>query len=58
MKNFSTRCQGKIAEKGNNNNDGELILPCKKTLSFLTQFARVYHAEPLIRKKLCGFILN
>jgi hypothetical protein len=43
--------------KGNSNN-GKPIMPCKQTLSFLTQFARVYHVEPLIEKKLCGFILN
>jgi hypothetical protein len=44
-------------EKGNCN-DNKQMMPCKQTLSFLSQFARVYHAEPGIEKKLCGFILN
>jgi hypothetical protein len=57
MKNFSTRCRDKIIEKENTNN-GKPIMPRKQTLSFLTQFARVYHVEPLIEKNLCGFILN
>jgi hypothetical protein len=56
MKNFSTRCRGKIIEKENNND--KPIMPRKQTLSFLMQFARVYHAESLIEKNLCGFILN
>jgi hypothetical protein len=57
MKNLSTRCRREIMER-ENNNDGKRMRPCKQTLSFLTQFARIYHAEPVIEKKLCGFILN
>ncbi|MDR1937088.1 MAG: hypothetical protein LBQ73_01140 [Tannerellaceae bacterium] len=57
MKNVSTRCRDEIMEKGKNSG-GEKIAPCKQTLSFLTQFARAYHAEPVLQKNLCGFVLN
>jgi hypothetical protein len=40
------------------NGDGKRKGPRKQTLDFLSKFARVYHAEPLIQQKLCGFVLN
>jgi phosphoribosylformimino-5-aminoimidazole carboxamide ribonucleotide (ProFAR) isomerase len=57
MKNFSTQCVSKIMGKTTRKNSME-EKPCKQTLNFLSQFARVYHAEPDIRKDLCGFVLN
>ncbi|WP_280758094.1 MULTISPECIES: hypothetical protein [unclassified Parabacteroides] len=36
----------------------EKSIPQKKTLDFLSQFARVYHAEPAMQEKLCGFVMN
>ncbi|MDR1919300.1 MAG: hypothetical protein LBQ65_06605 [Tannerellaceae bacterium] len=57
MKDFSTPCWDKMMDK-EKNNDAKKNLPCKQTVSFLTQFARVYHAEPVLQKNLCGFILN
>jgi hypothetical protein len=57
MKNLSTQCADKMMEKGKNNNDRE-DKPCRQTLNFLSQFARVYHADPAIRQELCGVVLN
>jgi hypothetical protein len=57
MKNFSTQCLNKMMEK-DKKQDSKVNMPRKQTLHFLTQFARVYHAEPMTDKALCGFILN
>ncbi|GAB6394337.1 MAG: hypothetical protein MdMp024_0649 [Bacteroidales bacterium] len=58
MKNFSTQCTDKVTDSGKSREGGKAG-PCKQTLDFLKQFARVYHAEPaLTPKSLCGFILN
>lgn len=32
--------------------------PRRQTLDFLTQFARVYQAEPVLCPELSGFVLN
>ena len=33
-------------------------MPSRKTLDFLSQFARVYHVENSLRADLGGFIMN
>jgi len=39
--------------------DSDKGLPCKETLDFLKQFARVYRAERSVKpQSLCGFIVN
>jgi hypothetical protein len=42
-------------EKGK---DARKTMPCKQTLMLLTQFARVYRAEPAMQKELCGLVIN
>lgn len=32
--------------------------PRRQTLDFLTQFARVYQAEPVLCPELSGYVLN
>lgn len=57
MKNFSTQCMDKMMgnEKGKSLKKD---VPCKQTLAFIMQFARVYHTEPALQKELCGFVIN
>jgi hypothetical protein len=57
MKNLSTQCVNKIMGKGKRKDNTE-EKPCKQTLNFLSQFARIYHAEPALQQDLCGFVLN
>lgn len=38
--------------------DMSIANPRKETLSFLKQFARIYHAERKLPAKLAGMILN
>ena len=55
MKKLSTRC---VNETDRNRKEQAENGPCRQTLAFLTQFARVYHAEPVLRPEFCGLILN
>jgi hypothetical protein len=57
MKNFSTRCMDKMLENSKGKNEKN-VKPCKQTLMLLTQFARVYHVEPVIPKEFCGLVVN
>lgn len=58
MKRLSTRCMNGIENNRNKKQEEINSGPRKKTLDFLTQFARVYRAEPLFDEKVCGYILN
>jgi len=40
------------------NQGNEKRQPRKKTLDFLTHFARVYHAEPDMQQEICGYVMN
>jgi hypothetical protein len=33
-------------------------MPSRKTLDFLSQFARIYHVETSLRANLGGFVMN
>ena len=55
MKKLSTRC---VNETDRNRKEQAENGPCRQTLAFLTQFARVYHAEPVLPPEFCGLILN
>ncbi len=55
MKKVSTSC---ITDSKGKDKRAEGINPSERTLDFLRQFARTYHAEPTLDVRLCGFILN
>ncbi|MDH6304711.1 hypothetical protein M2459_001448 [Parabacteroides sp. PF5-5] len=57
MRKLSTRCMETV-NKTKKEWGTEKSIPQKKTLDFLSQFARVYHAEPAMQEKLCGFVMN
>jgi hypothetical protein len=57
MKNFSTQCMDKMMGNGKGKSLKK-AMPCKQTLEFIMQFARVYHTEPALQKELCGFVIN
>lgn len=58
MKNISTPCMDKLKQQTDKNLRERHCAPCKQTLDFLTQFARVYQAEPALKSELCGYVLN
>jgi len=58
MKRLSTRCMYKFSGIRKRSSGGSKCEPRKQTLDFLTQFARVYNAEPVLNKELCSYILN
>lgn len=58
MKRLSTQCMDKLENKKTQRGGESKSLPHQKTLDFLSQFARVYHAEPVLRTELCGYVLN
>ncbi|MDR0429221.1 MAG: hypothetical protein LBH58_01925 [Tannerellaceae bacterium] len=58
MKRFSTRCMDELTDKIEKKRDNIKCMPRKKTLDFLTQFARVYHVEPDVNKEFCGIVMN
>ncbi|SEF40972.1 MULTISPECIES: hypothetical protein [Parabacteroides] len=58
MKRLSTQCMNEADNKAKKNPDDKNSMPRKQTLDFLSQFARVYHAEPLLRADLCGLVMN
>ncbi len=57
MKRFSTQCMNEINKTKKSRSAGKSS-PKKKTMDFLTQFARAYHAEPDVRQELCGYVMN
>lgn len=59
MKRLSTQCMDELENRTDKNrNEKKLSMPNRKTLDFLTQFARVYHSEPALRPELCGLVMN
>jgi len=58
MKKFSTRCMNEFTDKTEKGRATGKHIPQKKTLDFLMQFARVYHAEPEMKQEICGFVMN
>ena len=57
MRKFSTHCMDKLDKQVNHTLTAE-SQPKQTTLDFLRQFARVYHAEPMLEPGLGGFVLN
>ena len=55
MKKLSTSCMN---ETDNRNEKDIGLFPRQRTLDFLSQFARVYHAEPVLKANFGGLILN
>jgi hypothetical protein len=47
-----------LTDKIEKKRDNIKCMPRKKTLDFLTQFARVYHVEPDVNKEFCGIVMN
>lgn len=58
MKRLSTRCMNKIENKTERSQREIRTMPRRQTLDFLTQFARVYHSEPVLRTEFCGLVIN
>lgn len=58
MKRFSTQCMNGLENKTKKNRDGKKSAPSKQTLDFLSQFARIYHAEPAMQPELRGYVMN
>lgn len=58
MKRLSTRSMNKFGNIRKNNLGRGGGKPRKQTLDFLTQFARVCHAEPALDSTICSYILN
>lgn len=58
MKKFSTQCMNELEDKTKKNRDEKKSTPSKQTLDFLSQFARIYHAEPAMQPELCGYVMN
>lgn len=58
MKKLSTRCMNNIENKRRCNSQRNEAAPSKQTLDFLTQFARVYQVEPILREDICAYVLN
>jgi len=58
MKKLSTRSIQKYGSMRRDNLNEVGGNPRKKTLDFLTQFARVYKVEPALGNKLGSYVLN
>ena len=58
MKRFSTQCMDGLKDKTKKNRNEKKSTPSKQTLDFLSQFARIYHAEPAMQPELCGYVMN
>lgn len=57
MKRLSTRCMCKFGNIRKAPRQGKTE-PRKQTLDFLSQFARVYKAEPGLEQNICSYVLN
>ena len=57
MKKISTLIND-IENKTNSIHVEKKCMPSRKTLDFLTQFARVYHVETSLRADLGGLVMN
>ena len=58
MKNNSTQCMDELKQQTEKRSAERRCAQRKQTLDFLTQFARVYQAEPALQPDLCGYVLN
>lgn len=58
MKRFSTQCMNGLENKTKKNRNEKKSTPSKQTLDFLSQFARIYHAEPAMQPELCDELRN
>lgn len=59
MKKLSTQRMNEFENKTDKNRNGKKkSQPCRQTLDFLMQFARVYHSEPILSPDLCGVVMN
>lgn len=58
MKRFSTRCMKNLGDKTRKSRNEKKSMPSRKTLDFLSQFARVYQAEPVLDPSYCGYVMN
>lgn len=58
MKRLSTLCMDDLKDKTQGKSKNDSAKPRKQTLDFLSQFARVYQAEPALKAELCGYVLN
>lgn len=58
MKRLSTPCMNEIENRTDKSRNEKKSAPSRKTLDFLSQFARVYHSEPVMQPELCGLVLN
>lgn len=58
MKRLSTRCMYKFGNIRRNTPRQGKTEPRKQTLDFLSQFARVYKAEPGLEQNICSYVLN
>lgn len=58
MKEDSTQRMDELEEKKRKNRNGKRSMPRRQTLDFLSQFARIYHSEPVLGQELCGLVMN
>ena len=58
MKKISTLSIYKTDNRTNGIHVGKKCMPSRKTLDFLTQFARAYHVESALHTDLGGFVMN
>lgn len=58
MKKLSTQCMDELGENKKKNRNEKRMMPKRQTLDFLSQFARVYHSEPVLQPELCGLVMN
>lgn len=58
MKRLSTQCMNGTENKTDRNRKERKNAPRRQTLDFLSQFARVYHSEPVLQPELCGLVIN
>lgn len=58
MKRLFTPCKDDLENKTQQKAKSSSGKPRKQTLDFLSQFARVYQAEPALKAEVCGYVLN
>lgn len=58
MKRLFTSCMDDLEDKTQRKVKKSCGKPRKQTLDFLSQFARVYQAEPALKTEVCGYVLN
>lgn len=58
MRKFSTRCMNSMDNNDKSSPAKANTNPRKSTVDFLRQFARIYHVEPILPQRMCGYLLN